>query len=268
MADAGGGAGPDVTVSLDGPVATLTLARPERRNVLTAAAMAALRDHVRTLGDDPGVRVIVLTGTGSTFCAGADLRDASSGESRSFAGSGASALAELLAAMLDCPTPIIARVQGHVAGGGNGLIAAADLAVAADSAMFAFSEVRLGVVPAVIGVVCLARMHPAAARELLLTGDRVPAAGMLQAGLLNRVAAGDELDAVVATWVDALLRGGPGAIAETKALLRDLPALDRAAAFTHAAEVSARRFASDEARAGMVAFLGRRPAPWVPPDLG
>jgi methylglutaconyl-CoA hydratase len=262
--DQADGAAAEVRLEVAGPVATITLDRPERRNMLTAGGMAQLAQHLRAAGEDPAVRVIVLTGSGSTFCSGADLSAASAADAASFTGSGPGALVAVLEAMLDNPKPVIARVQGHVAGGGNGLVAAADLAVASSSAKFAFSEVRLGLAPAVISVVCLARMHRADAQELMLTGARVPAERMVAAGLLHRAVDDAELDAAVAGYVEALVAGGPEAVRHTKDLLRVVPGLPRAEAFAHTAALSAQLFASAEAAAGMGAFLTRQPAPWVP----
>ena len=263
-----GGAVPPAEVLLEvaGSVATITLNRPEKRNMLTGSGMALLAEHLRAAGADPAVRVIVLTGSGNTFCSGADLSAASAADSASFTGSGPGALVWVLEAMLDNPKPVIARVQGHVAGGGNGLVAAADLSVAAVSAKFAFSEVRLGLAPAVISVVCLARMHRADAQELLLTGNRVAAERMVSAGMVNRVVADEELDGAVAAWVDDLLAGGPEALTHTKDLLRVVPGLSRDEAFQHTSTLSAQLFASAEAAAGMSAFLTRQPAPWAPAD--
>ena len=253
-----------VRYEVEGGVGTITLASPETRNVLTSDTMRALVTHLAEARDDDGVRVIVLTGEGNTFCAGADLAGASQADSDSFAHQGPGALVAVLEAMLDHPKPIVARVQGHVAGGGNGLVAASDLAVASASAKFAFSEVRVGVAPAVISVVCLARMTPAHARELLLTGERVSADRVKEAGLVTAVADDDALDGVVSSYVDALLRGGPTALARTKELLTRVPAMQRDDAFAYTAELSASLFASDEAREGMTAFLERRPASWTP----
>jgi methylglutaconyl-CoA hydratase len=245
-------------------VATLTLASPETRNVLTAESMSAMRDHLQTAGADTDVRVVVVTGEGSTFCAGADLAGALAADTDSFLSQGPGALVALLSAMLDFPKPLVARVQGHVSGGGNGLVAACDIAVATESAKFAFSEVRLGVAPAVISVVCLAVLHRRDAQELLLTGDRVSAERVREAGLLTAVAADDALDAVVSSYVDALLLGGPEAMGHVKELLRRVPTMDRADAFAWTAELSGSLFASDEAREGMSAFFDRRPPTWAP----
>ena len=262
--DESGVPAPEVLLEVADGVATITMNRPDARNMLTTSGMALLAGHLRSAAADPGVRVIVLTGSGNTFCSGADLRGASAADAASFTGSGPGALVEVLEAIMDNPKPVIARVQGHVAGGGNGLVAAADLSVAVESAKFAFSEVRLGLAPAVISVVCLARMHRADAQELLLTGERVPAARMVTAGMVNRVVADEDLDAAVGAWVAALSAGGPEALTHTKDLLRVVPGMTRSEGFAHTAALSAQLFASAEAQAGMMAFLSRQPAPWVP----
>ena len=245
-------------------MATITIDNPERRNVLDAASIAGLRQALADAAADAAVRVVVLTGSGNTFCAGADLAGATSGDAASFAGSGPRALVALLEDLLDHPKPTIAKVQGHVAGGGNGLVAACDLAVAADTAKFAFSEVRVGVAPAVISVVCLARLNRGDAYELLLTGERVSAERVRAAGMLTRVVAADALDAEVAALVGQLALGGPNALAATKELLRKVPTMSRTEAFGWTADLSGQLFASDEARAGMTAFLTRTPPAWAP----
>ncbi len=219
-------------------VATLTLDRPDARNVLDGESLRLLGEHLAAAGHDDEVRVVVLTGTGSAFCAGADLRGATAGDAEGFAASGPQALVGVLEAILDHPKPTIARVQGHVAGGGNGLVAACDLAVAAEHVKFAFSEVRVGVAPAVISVVCLERMSPRHAAELLLTGERVTAERAREAGLVQQVVSAEGLDGAVAGWVDALRRGGPLALAATKDLLRRVPTMGRDEAFAWTAEAS------------------------------
>ena len=254
---------PPVTYEVADGVATITLNRPEQRNILTAESMAGVSAALVKADEDPAVRVVVLTGTGPAFCAGADLRGASASDADSFAQQGPAALVSLLGQLLDFDKPTIARVQGHVAGGGNGLVAECDLAVAAEDAKFAFSEVRVGVAPAVISVPCLRKMSTADAYELLLTGERVSAARVQQAGLVNRVAPADELDAAVGEYVRQLRAGGPMALAWTKELLRRVPSTPRDEAFAWASELSARLFSSDEAKAGMEAFLSRQPAPWA-----
>ena len=247
-------------------VATLTLDNPDARNVLDADTMAAMSDGLLRAAEDPQVRVVVLAAEGRAFCAGADLKGASSADAESFTAAGPRALVAVLEQILDCPKPTIARVQGHVAGGGNGLVAACDFAVAADDVHFAFSEVRVGVAPAVISVVCLDRMNRRDGIELLLLGERVSAQRAAEAGLINKAVPRDDLDASVAGYVDALSRGGPQALAATKSLLRKVPGMDRTQAFEWTAEVSAHMFNSDEAKAGMMAFLSKQPAPWVSGD--
>lgn len=252
----------DVLLDVVDGVATITMNQPERRNRLDFAGMQRMRSLFESLGDEDEIRAIVLTGSGTTFCSGADLAAASSADGPT--PGTLHALGALLAAILDCPKPTIARVGGHVAGGGNGLVAACDLAVAARDARFAFSEVRLGVAPAVISVVCLAVMHRRDAQELLLTGERVSAHRAQEAGLVTCVVDPEALDAKVADYVQQLTSGGPQALAMTKELLRRVPQLPRAEAFAWTADLSANLFGSAEAAEGMAAFLGKRTANWVP----
>ncbi len=247
-------------------VATITFNRPEARNALDPAAMRRLTDSLELSAADDAVRVVVLTGTGNTFSAGADLKAALSGEQGGFAANGPEAMAELLTRIQDHPKPTIARVQGNVYGGGNGLVAACDLSVAADGVRFAFSEVRLGLTPAVISVVCLPKLRPADAAELLLTGERVPAERVRAAGLINSVVPADGLDDAVAGWVAQLRLGGPRALAGTKELLRRVPAMNRADGFAWTAELSGSFFRSEEAIEGMTALLQRRKPSWAPDD--
>lgn len=247
-----------VRCSIADGVATVVLDRPEQRNRLDLVGLRLLEDVLLRTAEDETVRVVVLTGTGPAFCSGADLSGAADG----FADDGPRALVRVLTAMLEHPRPIVARVQGHVAGGGNGLVAAADIAVAAASARFAFSEVRVGVAPAVISVVCLQVMGRRDAQELLLTGERVDADRAQRAGLVTVVVPDDGLDAEVRTQVERLTAGGPEAVRQTKELLRRVPSMPIAAAFDHCAEVSAALFSSDEAREGMTAFLEKRSPAW------
>ncbi len=256
-------AGPPVRSDVADGVATITLDRPEARNVLNAESLGPLLDALRQAAADDEVRVVVLTGSGNTFCAGADLRGAQVDQG-GFASAGPRMLVDVLETLLDHPKPTIARVQGHVAGGGNGLVAACDLAVASDEARFAFSEVRVGVAPAVISVVCLRVMPPRHAAELLLTGERVDARRAHEAGLLTSVVASYELDAAVGALVAQLRLGGPSALAATKQLLRRVPVMARDEAFGWTSELSASLFAGPEAAEGMTAFVERRPPSWAP----
>jgi methylglutaconyl-CoA hydratase len=241
----------------EGPVVTITLARPEKRNALSAEMLDELAVGLRAALDDPAARVVVLTNDGPVFCAGADLTS----DARP-----AHPLEETLAAMLDAPKPIVGRIAGHCLGGGVGLAAACDISVVASGSRFGFTEVRIGVAPAIISVVCLPKLRRADALELFLSGEQVPAARAAEVGLVNRAVPEVELDAEVGNVVASLLAGAPGALEAAKALVRDIPAMSRDDAFVWAAELSARLFAGAEAAAGMAAFRERRRAPWDASD--
>jgi len=219
--------------------------------------LAQLRDLLAQVTRDPGVRVVVLTGTGTAFCSGLDLQEQAAG-----GGAGPVGLPEVLALLMGSPRPVVARVNGAARAGGVGLLAACDLAVGLADATFGFSEVRLGVAPAVIAVPCLRRMDRRAARELFLTGEPFDGVRARQVGLLDRAVAADALDAEVDGLVDALVRGGPEALAATKALLREVPGPSLEEDFARMATLSAERFGSAEGREGIAAFRDRRPAAW------
>ncbi|MFC1230925.1 MULTISPECIES: enoyl-CoA hydratase family protein [Streptomyces] len=232
-------------------VETLSLDAPERRNALSAALLAELAGALTDAGRDDGVRAVVLTHTGNTFSAGADLRDPPAPE----------ALTGLLRQLVELPKPVVARVTGHVRAGGLGLLGACDIAAASDTATFAFTEVRIGVAPAVISLPLLPRADPRALARHYLTGERFDAAEAVRTGLLT--AHGEDVDAVLAPVLDGLRRAAPEALAETKRLLtaRVLETFDRDAAGLTA--LSARLFSSATAREGMTAFLERRDPEWV-----
>jgi methylglutaconyl-CoA hydratase len=244
----------------DGPVATVTLDSPANRNAISAALLDGVGDAMAAATDDPAVRVILLTHTGPAFCAGADLKAGPS--------VGRHDMGAVLTAILDCPKPVVARIAGHCAGGGVGLAAAADISVVAAGARFAFSEVRIGVAPAIISVVCLAKMGRADALRLMLTGAPFDAAEAAAVGLVTTTVAGDDLDATVGGVVDSLLAGAPGALAATKGLVGSVPAMGRAEAFAWTADLSARLFAGAEAREGMAAFAAKRAPSWAGPGPG
>lgn len=254
-----------VLYDVNGAIATVTLNRPDLRNRLSQQAMAMARGFVEVAGSDPAVRGIVITGTGNTFCSGADLAAVAAGPgSASFAGSGPAELVLLLSALMDSPKVTIARVQGHVAAGGNGIVASCDIALAVEDARFAFSEVRLGLAPAVISVPCLAVMNRRDAQELLLTGERVDANRVLRAGLLTTVVPADRLDAEVARYCAMVAAGGPDALQHTKEVLRRVPTMSRDEGFRWTSELSASVFSSAEAQEGIAAFLEKRTPTWVP----
>ena len=253
----------DGTASLlriEGPVATITLADPERRNVLSPQMLAALGDHLRAAVADPTVRSIVLTNEGTTFCAGADLSTPGTSP-------GAAGLTEVLQLILDAPKPVVGRIAGHCMGGGVGLAAACDISIAVRSARFGFTEVRVGVAPAVISVVCLPKLRHADALDLFLTGERISADRAAEIGLITAACDDDDLDAAVEAKLDALHRGGPGALAAVKALIRDVPTWSRDEAFERTTRISGDLFASEEAAEGMQAFKDRRDPPWSPTSV-
>ncbi len=250
---------PVVTLTVADGVATVTLNSPANRNALSPALIDGLGDALDDAIVDRSARVIVLTHVGPAFCAGADLK------ARGHASDARRSIPEILAAIADSPKPVVARVSGHVMAGGVGLVAACDLSVASDDVRFGFTEVRIGVAPAIISVVCLPKLGRADAAELFLTGERITAARAAAIGLINRCVPATELDATVDTWVGALMAGAPGALAAAKRLIAEVPALDRDTAFIRAAAWSAELFASEEATEGMAAWVEKRPASWVPP---
>lgn len=254
------GADPAVLVREEssGGTRTLTLDSPHNANALSTALLTQLRAALEDAMRDPGVRVVVLTGAGKVFCAGADLKEALANPS------GATGLMSGVIRLLwDSAKPVICRVNGAARAGGIGLVAASDIAIASERATFAFSEVRIGVVPAVISVPCLRRMPSRAAAEYFLTGAVFDAPRAAEIGLLTRAVAADDLDAEVARYTGLLLRGAPGALAGTKGVLRDVPAEGVAAGLARMAELSGQFFGSDEAREGMSAFAANRDPAWV-----
>ncbi|MGX1560533.1 enoyl-CoA hydratase family protein [Streptomyces sp. NPDC055506] len=232
-------------------IETLTLDSPHNRNALSAALVAELSDALTDAGKDTDVRAIALTHTGNTFSAGADLKDPPPPD----------ALVALLRQIIELPKPVVARVTGHVRAGGLGLLAACDIAAASTEATFAFTEVRIGVAPAVISLPLLPRTDPRALARHYLTGERFDAAEATRTGLLTTH--GMDVDTTLAPILDGLRKSAPDALAETKRLLtaRVLEAFDRDAADLTA--LSARLFSSPQAREGMTAFLERRDAAWV-----
>ncbi|MFI9832671.1 enoyl-CoA hydratase family protein [Streptomyces sp. NPDC051913] len=232
-------------------VETLTLDSPHNRNALSAALVGELTDALTDCDKDGDVRAVVLTHTGNTFSAGADLKDPPHPD----------ALVGLLRQIVAVPKPVLARVTGHVRAGGLGLLAACDIGAASTAATFAFTEVRIGVAPAVISLPLLPRTDPRALARYYLTGERLDAAEATRIGLLTTT--GDDVDAVLEPILEGLRKAAPEALAETKRLLtvRVLEAFDRDAADLTA--LSARLFASAQAREGMTAFLERRDPTWA-----
>lgn len=241
-------------------VATLTLDSPGNRNALSRAMRAQLRSALTAALTDEAVRVVVLDHAGRVFCSGMDLTEAAGGAAED---QGVNEFPELLDLVWNAPKPVLATVRGPARAGGVGLLAACDVVVAAAGATFAFTEVRIGVVPAVISAVVLPRMLPHAAHRLMLTGELFDAPTALAGGLVDLVAAPEEVDARVAEQVAALAAGGPQALAATKHLLRARSG-PLTARFPDLLSLSAGFFAAEEGQEGIAAFREKRPARWVP----
>ncbi|WP_327105110.1 enoyl-CoA hydratase-related protein [Nonomuraea glycinis] len=241
-------------------IATITLDSPPNRNALSVRLLGDLADSLEQALAEPEARVIVLTGTGPVFCSGADLK-----EQRGDAPVTAS-FPEVLSLIWESPKPVICRLNGTARAGGLGLVAACDFAIAPLTASFAFTEVRLGVAPAMISVPVLRRLQPRAAAEYLMTGEVFGAAKAVEIGLLTRAVPQEELDAAVAHYAGMLIKGGPEALAITKRLVRDLPAVPFEEGLRRMTELSAERFTSEEGQEGIAAFMAKRPPRWVPGD--
>jgi methylglutaconyl-CoA hydratase len=248
-----------------GGVLTVTLADEASRNALGAQLVGELVDVLDEADADPEVRVVVLTNRGRVFCAGANLAERASAEPPANRSP-----QQLFGRFARSPKPYVGRIAGHCVAGGMGLAAAMDISIAAEDARFGFTEVRVGVAPAVISVVCLPKLRRADARAAFLRGHRFSAAEAAGMGLINAAVPADELDREVDAVVADLLAGAPGAIAAAKRLLAEVPGTPVDEAFRWTGELSAELFAGDEAREGMRAFLDKRPAAWVPetPEKG
>jgi methylglutaconyl-CoA hydratase len=240
-------------IERDGPVLRITLARPERRNAFDAALIAELSEAFGDVGD---ARAVVLAGDGESFCAGADVEWQRSSIDLSYEENveDAMRLYRMLEAVDSCPAPVVARIQGYALGGGSGLTACVDLAIAAPDAVFGFTEVRLGIIPAVISPFVLAKLGAGAARRYFLTGERFGAEVALRIGLVHEVAA--DLDGAVENAVSALLAGGPEAVRAAKRLARERPPGDETP------RIAAERRTSNEGQEGLRAFLEKRSPAW------
>jgi methylglutaconyl-CoA hydratase len=240
-------------VQRDDSVLRVTLARPERRNAFDAALIAELKDAFSDVGD---ARAVVLAGDGPSFCAGADVDWQRAAIDLTYEENveDAMRLYAMLEAIDGCPAPVVARVQGYALGGGSGLVACCDVAVAGEDAVFGFSEVKLGIIPAVISPFVVPRVGVGAARRYFLTGERFGAQAALRIGLVHELA--DDLDAAVERVVGELLSSGPQAAREAKKLLRELPT------GVDTAHIAARLRTSPEGQDGLRAFLERRKPSW------
>ncbi|GAA4962072.1 enoyl-CoA hydratase-related protein [Actinoplanes utahensis] len=242
-------------------VTTMTLDNPDNRNALSTALLTKLLDALAASAADPESRVVVLSHTGPVFCSGVDLRETAA------AGPGdrlpAEMLADVLAVLWEFPKPVVARIGGPARAGGLGLIGAADIAVCARPATFAFTEVRLGVIPAVISATVLPRLAPRAAAELYLTGDVFDGPRAAEIGLVTAAVPEEDLDTAVAGYCASLLRGGPLALAGTKQLLRRTRNESIRADLADLAHRSSGYFKSAEGREGVAAAREKRDPRWI-----
>jgi methylglutaconyl-CoA hydratase len=244
-----------------GGVATITLNRPENKNALSVEMVNSIGDHLEAAQSDPEVRVILFTNNGNTFCAGADLKANQPGVTQPAA---RHSFVQILDDIIESPKPVLGQIAGHCTGGGVGLAAALDISIAADDIVIGFTEVRIGVAPAVISVVCLPKLRRADASELFLNGERIPASYAAEVGLINRAVPRDLLDDEMNDTLGKVVRGGPNALAASKQLISKVPQMNRSDAWAWTAELSQSLFQSPEAGEGISAFRERRDADWVP----
>jgi len=236
--------------------AILMLDSPSNRNALSGALLGELGRHIEAARSDPAVRAIVLSGRGSTFCAGADLSDPP-------VKSGSGSFSGILESLWTYPKPVIVAINGHARAGGLGLVACGDIVVCAQCATFAFSEVRIGVAPAMISVLCLRKMAPSAAARFMLTGEVFSPDQARQAGLVDSVVAGEDLFSAVDAHLAELSLCEPVALAVTRSLLREVPSRGVHEGLSWAQEVSEELFASPAAAEGIAAFKEKRKPHWA-----
>ena len=255
---------PSILTERDGPILRITLNRPEVRNAFDEEVISSLTAVVSNAAQDQSLRAVVLAGAGKAFCAGADV----AWMAKAIAYSRRENLndAEVLARMLErldtLPVPVIARIQGAALGGGVGLAAVCDIAIAAEDAMFALSEVKLGILPAVIAPYVLRKIGVSAARELFSTGSRFGAARAKEIGLVHEVVPAAELDAAVANRVREILSAGPRAVARAKALIREIAGAHPNDVIGLTTNTIAAQRVSEEGQEGLRAFLERRKPNW------
>ena len=248
-----------------GPVARVALARPEVRNAFDDGLIEELTRAFAEAGADAAVRVVVLSGDGPSFCAGADVNwmRKAGGYGRAENEADAERMARMLRGIDACPKPVVALAHGAAIGGGVGLVAAADIAIAAEGTVFSLAEVRLGILPAAISPHVLRAIGPRVARDLFLTGDRFDAAEALRIGLVHRVVRADELEEAGRKKVASLLAAGPEAVGVAKRLIEQVAGKNPDEAMPLTVKTIAERRASAEAKEGLTAFLEKRKPSWT-----
>lgn len=246
--------------AVENGAAWITLNRPENRNALSSALVSELYDHLGEANADPSVRCTVITGADPAFCSGADLK---SPPGASIEGRRSVPYPDVLTRIMDSDKPVIAAINGPAFAGGLGLVGASDIAIAVEDAKFSFSEVRIGVIPAVISVVCIPKLGTHHAMKLFLTGERFTGAQAVEMGFVHRAVPKEDLRSAVQEEIDMINHGGPNAVVECKKLVRRVPTWSREEGFEKTATWSGRMFRSDEAAEGMAAFREKRDASWV-----
>lgn len=241
--------------------AWITLNRPENRNALSAVLVNELYQHLRTADEDDDVRCIVLTGSGPAFCAGADLK---SPPGSVVDGRQSVPFTDVMNQILDGKKPVIAAINGAAFAGGLGLVGAADIVITDAEALFSFSEVRIGVIPAVISVVCLPKLGRHHGMRLFLTGERFKGQEAVAYGLAHKAVPAERLEETVQSEIDMIKLGGPNAVIEAKKLVRQVPEVNIADGFELTGDWSVRLFQSEEGQEGIAAFRERRKPRWVP----
>jgi methylglutaconyl-CoA hydratase len=247
--------------TIRGGVMTITLDDQPRRNALSTQLLRELLGAIDGAENDPGVRVVVVTNRGSTFCAGADLAERSN--AAAVEEDDVVEMSEIFRRIRCSPKPFVGRLAGHCVAGGVGLAAVMDISIAIDTATFGFTEVRLGVAPAIISIVCLPKMRIADAKDAFLRGNRFPAAQAVRMGLVNAAVPENELDDAIHDVVRDLLAGEPRALAVAKQLALAVTSMPEGDAIAWTNQLSTELFQSDEAREGIRAYLEKRPAAWV-----
>ncbi|MDZ4721345.1 MAG: enoyl-CoA hydratase-related protein [Roseiflexaceae bacterium] len=254
-----------IRIVYSGPTATVVIDRPDVRNAFDTATIAGLHQAFMALTDDKNVRAVVLTGAGEAFCAGGDMNWMRNSVNLSVAENLAEA--EAMAAMFDAiwnfPKPLIARVNGAAIGGGAGLVACCDIAIAAETARFGFGEVKIGIIPAVIGQYVVPKIGYGHARALFVTGERFTAERAFEIGLVHAVTPTDELDVTVSNILNRTLTSGPQAVAATKSALNAIWYMERDAARRYVIELIADIRTGEEAQEGLQAFLAKRRPAWT-----
>jgi methylglutaconyl-CoA hydratase len=239
--------------------AWITLNRPEKRNALSPTLIAEVYEHMLAANEDAEVRCVVITGAEPAFCAGADLK----AKKGNHAGGAEVPYPKLLTQIQDNPKPVIAAINGAAFAGGLGLVGASDISITADHVQFSFSEVRIGVIPAVISVVCLPKLGTHQGMKLFLTGEKFDTKQAVDMGFIHRAVPRDQLESAVQEEIDMIRLGGPIAVAEAKKLVRRVSVLSREDAFDETAPWSASLFQAEEGQEGMAAFREKRKPHWV-----